>query len=107
MGVVALAPPEGTTPTFDASVCIEDRRPGYIRYVQTSGRRWEVFGECVKLGYCMVGGIFDGVKLLTLDDAIGFIETHPFDLDVPITPQFSGCCPFTFNELEPTEPFTT
>lgn len=102
-----MTAPAGAEPTADSTVFIEDRRPGYIRYVQTSGRHWEVFGECVKLGYCMIGAVVGDppAELANLDAAQTFVEANPFQLDVPVTPEFNGCCSFTYNEMAPIEPF--
>jgi hypothetical protein len=71
-------------PTCDPTVWIEEQRPGYVRYRNAVGRRWEVYGACDKRGDCWVG-------------AVGPAPT----LDCPVTPEFRGCCPFTYAELEP------
>lgn len=69
--------------TCDPYVWIEEQREGYVRYINvTSGRRWEVLGTCIQLGYCWIGSQ----------------EPRP-TLDCPVTPEFEGCCPFTFVEL--------
>jgi len=57
---------------------------GYVRYRNAAGRRWEVHGICDQRGNCWEG-------------AVG---SKP-DLDCPVTPEFHGCCPFTYVELEP------
>lgn len=57
---------------------------GYVRYRNAAGRRWEVHGVCDRRGDCWVG-------------AVGPAPT----LDCPVTPEFRGCCPFTYVELEP------
>jgi hypothetical protein len=100
-----VSAPAGTIPTSEPYVFIEERRPGYTRYIANEGRRWEVIGECVQLGYCMVGAQVDGVTLVDLDTAMSFLDGHSFELDVPVLPGFDGCCPFTFVELPPGEPF--
>lgn len=87
--------------TQDPHVFIEERRPGYVRYRNDEGRRWEVHGECVKLGYCIVGAVIDGKEVETLEEAIKIAHERDFILDDPITPEFEGCCPFTYTELEP------
>lgn len=71
-------------PTCDPFVFIEEQRPGYIRYQNLAGRRWEVIGTCIDLGFCYQGAA--GPKP---------------ELDCPVTPEFKGCCPFQFVELEP------
>lgn len=88
--------------TIDPDVVVEERRDGYVRYRNvTSGRRWEVHGECVKIGRCMVGAIVDGRELRTLREARAYIRERPLLLDSPVTPEFEGCCPFRYVELEP------
>ena len=72
------------TPTCDPHVFIEAQSEGFTRYRNADGRRWEVHGVCDKRGDCWVGAIGDAPLL-----------------DCPVTPEFSGCCPFTFVELEP------
>lgn len=74
-------------PTCDPFVLIEEQREGYVRYVRTTdGRRWEVHGTCDRRGHCWQG-------------ASGPAPT----LDCPVTPEFQGCCPFTYVELEPSK----
>jgi len=74
-------------PTCDWFVLAEELRDGYARYRNRAGRRWEVLGRCDGRGDCWAG------------DA----SPHP-DRDCPVTPEFSGCCPFTFVELAPGDP---
>lgn len=71
-------------PTCDPFVWIEERGEGFVRYRNAAGRRWEVHGTCDKRGDCWQG-------------AVGPAPT----LDCPVTPEFTGCCPFTYVELEP------
>lgn len=93
-------------PTNDPDVLIEAQEHGYVRYRRTDGRRWEVFGACDRRGDCLIGAAIDG---------FGEIRTHRdiavacrilgvtrliSDLDVPVTPEFRSCCPFTYRELE-------
>ena len=74
--------------TSDPDVLIEEERKGYVRYRSIStGRRWEVIGICDYRGHCIEGAV---------NPLLGPRETR---LDVPVTPEFSGCCPFIFNEL--------
>ena len=78
------------TPTCDPAVVIEERRPGYVRYrMLPTGRRWEVHGVCDGRGDCSVG---------SSDPFPGPPEGR---LDIPVTPEFTGCCPFRYVELEP------
>ena len=75
---------DGFIQTCDPYVWIEEQREGYVRYVRTTdGRRWEVYGVCDQRGDCWEG-------------AVGARPT----LDCPVTPEFKGCCPFTFVELD-------
>lgn len=74
-------------PTCDPYVLIEEQYDGYVRYLRiTDGRRWEVIGVCTQTGNCWQGAA----------------NPKP-ELDCPITPEFKGCCPFTFVELAPAE----
>lgn len=73
-------------PTCDPHVFIEDMRVGYFRYRNLEGRRWEVHGVCDRRGNCWQGA-----------------QNPAPELDCPVTPEFKGCCPFTFVELEPIE----
>ena len=87
--------------TQDPDVVIEERRQGYIRYRSLStGRRWEVIGECVGLAHCIVGAIVDGKEIETLEEARKIWREYDFPLDSPITPEFTGCCEFEFRELD-------
>lgn len=84
----ALTPGTFFVPTIDPYVFIEEEYKGYIRYRNIdSGRRWEVFGACDYRGDCIVGAV---------NPPIGPRENR---LDVPVTPEFNNCCPFTYNEL--------
>lgn len=87
-------------PTQDPYVWIEERRSGYVRYRRDDGRRWEVHGECIGLGHCIVGSVIDGHEVKTLEEAKNIWKNYDFPLDSPVTPEFTGCCPFTFTELE-------
>lgn len=69
------------TPTADPYVFIEAEREGYVRYQALDGRRWEIEGVCDYRGDCLVGAV---------DPLLGRRETR---LDVPVTPEFKGCCP--------------
>ena len=71
-------------PTCDSTVWIEEIYTGYVRYVNINGRRWEVHGICDLRGNCWQGAA----------------NPKP-ELDCPVTPEFTGCCPFTYKELEP------
>lgn len=91
-----------TAPTCDPHVLIEECRVAYVRYRNTvSGRRWEVHGTCDRRGDCMVGGVVDGKVIETLQEARTAALAYT-GLDCPVTPEFRGCCAFTFVELDPT-----
>ncbi len=79
-------------PTSDPGVFIEDQRPGYVRYVNDEGARWEVHGMCDKRGDCLVGAVIDGEAITTLERARELAVAYT-GLDVPVAPGFSGCCP--------------
>lgn len=85
------------TATSDPAVAIEEQRPGYVRYRAADGRRWEVRGVCVRLGHCLVGAVIDGETVRDLDHLAEIAARKPgrvdSDLDVPVLPGFSGCCP--------------
>jgi hypothetical protein len=91
-------------PTADPTILIEEHRLGYVRYRNTEGRRWEVHGLCDQRGNCLIGAVIDGV--IVRDHAhlteIAARKSGRVDseLDVPVTPEFHGCCPFRFVELE-------
>ena len=72
---------DGLIPTADPHVWIEEQRPGYVRYRNGEGRRWEVSGVCDMRGDCLVGAV---------DPLLGPPESRP---DVPVLPGFTGCCP--------------
>lgn len=66
--------------TSDPTVFIEEQYSGYTRYISTEGKRWEIFGICDMRGVCLIGAV---------DPILGPPETR---LDVPVTPEFEGCC---------------
>lgn len=92
-------------PTADPNTWIEEQRPGYVRYVNSDGRRWEVYGECDRRGDCLIGAEIDGecvrdhAHIEELKRRLGK-ERIDSELDVPVTPEFTGCCPFRYVELE-------
>lgn len=95
-------------PTSDTHIMIEERSSGYVRYRADDGRRWEVRGECIKLGYCLIGALIqtpDGlVEIESLDhleqlkQELGR-ERIDSELDVPVGPDFEGCCPLEVTVL--------
>jgi len=100
-------------PTADPDVWIEECRDGHVRYRRRDGRRWEVWGKCDRRGDCLIGAVIqtpDGpvivrdhahIEELKILLGRGRIDS---ELDVPVTPEFDGCCPFRFVELERADP---
>lgn len=99
--------------THDPDVVVEHREPpdghghhGMVRYRRLSdGRRWEVHGHCDYRGNCLIGADIDGEivrdhahleEIRRRKDVDRLIS----EMDVPVTPEFGGCCPFRFVELE-------
>lgn len=88
--------------TADPDVVIEERRPGYVRYRHSDGRRWEVHGVCDRRGDCLVGAVIvtsagpvqirDHAHLELMKRELGR-ERVDSELDVPVGPGFTGCCP--------------
>jgi len=104
-------------PTADPTVFIEEQSPGYVLYRRTDGRRWIVRGQCDKRGDCLIGAtimvkgvpwmVEDHEHLAEIQERVGK-ERIDSELDVPVTPEFDTCCGadiFTYQELEPVEPF--
>lgn len=85
-------------PTADPTVVIEERGEGYVRYRNIEGRRWEVFGTCDKRGNCLVGAVIGGEIIKDIERAHELAVAYK-GLDVPVTPEFSGCCEFIYREL--------
>lgn len=85
-------------PTLDPYVVIEEQRDGYVRYRNTeTGKRWEVHGVCDHRRDCMVGAVVDDVLIETVEQARALPTP---DLDCPVAPGFSGCCPLRVVELD-------
>jgi len=96
------------TPTADDTVRIEEQSPGYVRYQASDGRRWEVRGTCDRRGDCLIGatiqtpwGVVEITSRQVLDDLTLELGTDRIDseLDVPVVPGFTGCCPLEITEL--------
>lgn len=91
--------------TADPDVVIEARAVSYVRYRSLStGRRWEVHGICDRRGDCLVGAVIDGIVIRDHEQLARLVQAAGTDridspLDVPVTPEFRGCCPFTYVEL--------
>lgn len=69
----------------------------------STGRRWQVIGNCDRRGDCLIGATVNGLTIETHDDlaksdlaAIDAARTY----DTPVTPEFEGCCPFAYVDLE-------
>jgi hypothetical protein len=82
--------------TLDPSVLIEEKREGYVRYRRADGLRWEVHGTCDGRRDCMVGAVVDGVLIETPEQARALPAP---ELDCPVGPGFTGCCPLRVVEL--------
>ena len=78
-------------PTADPDVWIEEQHEGYVRYRALDGRRWEIEGVCDHRGDCLVGAIVDG-EVVTAERAPALARSYAGP-DVPVTPEFTGCCP--------------
>lgn len=98
----------GDVPTSDRHVVIEERSPGYVRYRSDEGRRWEVRGECDRRGHCLVGAVIQTPRGLVEVESLDHIEQLKAELgveridsemDVPVAPGFTGCCPLEVTEL--------
>jgi hypothetical protein len=99
---------ENFWPTYDPAVFIEEQRPGYVRYRNTDGRRWEVHGTCDRRGDCLIGAtistpdgpvkVRDHKHLAELGEQLGR-ERIDSEMDVPVGPGFKGCCPLKIAEL--------
>jgi hypothetical protein len=92
--------------TSDPDVVIEARGLNMVRYRNTAGRRWEVWGACDRRGACMLGAVLPGFgEVRTYEDLDRAIAQLGPDLggafDRPVLPSFEGCCPFAYVELEP------
>ncbi len=94
--------------TSDPYVFIEEKSKGYVRYINTEGKRWEVHGECIQLGNCIIGAVIetehgpvqikDHEHIEKLKKELG-VERLGSLMDVPVTPGFSGCCDLKIVEL--------
>jgi|SRR5215470_17234678 len=94
--------------TADETVRIEEKFPGYVRYQDINGRRWEVFGTCDRRGFCMVGAVInvrgqdvliESVEhLVQLAQDLG-VDRIDSEMDVPVGPGFEGCCPLEVTVL--------
>ena len=95
--------------TIDPYVVIEEQTPEYkiYRNIKT-GRRWKVRGKCDRRGDCLIGAVIDTpkgkVEVLDhahLEELVKTLGRERIDseLDVPVSPEFDSCCPFTYVEL--------
>jgi hypothetical protein len=79
--------------TSDPTVFIEEKRHGYVRYQNTNGDRWEIEGICDHRGDCIIGAEIDG-EIVSPERARELAEAYAGP-DVPVLPEFTGCCPLT------------
>ena len=107
--------PPAEAATADPYIFIEEQSAGYVRYWRsTDDRRWIVNGTCIQLGNCIIGSEIkdpptepviiqdhDHIEALKLDLGVSRLGSQ---MDTPVTPEFTGCCPFTFEEL-PSGPY--
>jgi hypothetical protein len=71
----------------------------------STGRRWQVIGNCDHRGDCLVGSVIGGFSVTSKAD----FESETFKhvaatisaFDTPVTPEFTDCCPFDYVELLP------
>lgn len=91
--------------TADPSVFIEERREGYVRYIApATGRRWEAHGVCDRRGDCLIGAVVEGEQirdhahLAEMCERLGR-ERIDSELDVPVGPGFTDCCPLRIVEV--------
>lgn len=101
---------KGESPTADPAVAIEASEPGYVRYRNSEGRRWEVHGFCDRRGDCLIGTWVEGelvedhAHLERIKRRVGK-DRLVSEMDTPVTPEFAGSCcgkdRFRFVELEP------
>jgi hypothetical protein len=94
--------------TSDPSVVIEYQEPGYVRYQALDGRRWEVRGVCDRRGNCLIGAVIETPNGLVEVESLEHIERLKQELgveridsemDVPVGPGFTGCCPLEVTVL--------
>ncbi len=86
-------------PTSEEGVFIEERRDGYVRYVRDDGTRWEIHGTCDYRGDCLIGSVLPDGTVIDSRETLDRLSTERgrlvSALDVPVTPEFTGCCPLT------------
>lgn len=99
-------PQDAWTRTIDPDVVIEAQSPGVTVYRRLDdGRRWCVRGVCDRRGDCLIGAYIGGetvrdqAHLAEICARLG-TDRPDTEFDVPVTPEFEGCCPFRFEELE-------
>lgn len=87
--------------TSDPGVVIVTQSPGVIRY-RSADREWTVRGFCDYRGDCMVRAVVHGHVIADVADYRVLRELLGdrlgYHLDCPVTPGFSGCCEFVFEE---------
>jgi len=100
---------KGEQRTADPFTVIEEQRPGYVRYRNAEGRRWEVHGTCDRRGDCLIGTVIEGelvedhAHLERIKHRVGK-DRLVSEMDTPVTPEFDTCCGadrFTYVELGP------
>ena len=94
-----------TEKTADPEVVIESRKGDEIVYRRSDGLRWKVKGVCDRRGDCMIGAVvLDGVVIKDKKHLAQLVKKHGTRIDslmdVPVGPNFSGCCPFKITRLK-------
>lgn len=80
--------------TADPHVVIEARGTDWVRYRRDDGRRWEVHGQCDRRGDCLIGAVLADGTVVRDHAHLAELGDRPDSLlDVPVTPEFTGCCP--------------
>lgn len=94
--------------SYDPEVEIEARGEDWIIYRRTDGLRWKVTGKCDRRGHCWVGGEMPTPSgphfVKSVEDYQEAISSLGEDWlarqpDVPVGPNFTGCCPFVIEVL--------
>lgn len=86
-------------PTSEPDVQMEEIRPGLVRYFRDDGTSWEISGICDHRANCLVGAVIDGELIETIERARELADAYTGP-DVPVTPDFRGCCPLTGKWLD-------
>lgn len=92
--------------TADPAVVIERRGKDTITYRNIeNNQRWMVTGKCDRRGLCMIGAAVGNVIIESVEHLEALCKERGVTrvdsmLDVPVSINFSGCCPLKVKELE-------